>query len=34
MYPDRLNRPGFPRGSMFWEDGVYGTTEEVFTRGP
>ena len=29
-----VNRPGFPRGSMFWEDGVYGTTEEVFTRGP
>ena len=27
-----LNRPGFPRGSMFWEDGVHGTTEEVFTE--
>ena len=29
-----LNRPGFPRGSMFWEDGVHGKTEEVLTRGP
>ena len=29
-----LNRPGFPRGSMFLEDGVHGKTEELLTRGP
>ena len=28
-----LNRPGFPRGSISWEDGVHGKTEEVLTGG-
>ena len=28
-----LNRPGFPRDSIVWEDGVHGTTEEVLTGG-
>ncbi len=27
-----LNRPGFPGGSISWEDGVHGKTEEVLTR--
>ena len=29
-YEREMNRPGFPRGSMFWEDGVHGKTEEVW----
>ena len=29
----QLNRPGFPRGSISWEDGVHGKTEEVLTGG-
>jgi hypothetical protein len=26
-----VNRPGFPGGSIPWEDGVYGTTRQVLT---
>ena len=29
-----LNRPWFPRGSIYWEDGVHGKTEEVLTGSP
>ena len=29
-----MNRPGFLRGSIVWEDGVHGKTKEVLTGGP
>ena len=29
-----VNRPGFLRGSIVWEDGVHGKTKEVLTGGP
>ena len=31
--PAIVNRTGFSGGSIFWEDGAHGKTEQILTRG-